>query len=266
MDRRHEMMQMTSPAETDWAHWLRRWDAQQTGYLPHREARFDAMLDVLEELLPADFIALDLCCGPGLISQRLLARFTEARCIAADFDPLLLAMGRAVLGDGGGRLRWVEVDLTDTTDLAAALQVEQLDAVLSTTALHWLPVNNLVQVYWQVGQLVRPGGVFLNGDNIKFPPHLATFQQLATAVKERDKKTAFEEQGVEDWERWWAALAAIPGVEPLLAERGRRFDWRPKGFSAPIVDVHEAALRDAGFHQVSTIWQRFDDRIIMAVK
>ncbi len=36
----------------DWKNWLRRWDVQQTGYLPEREARFEAMLDVLEFTLP----------------------------------------------------------------------------------------------------------------------------------------------------------------------------------------------------------------------
>ena len=266
MNNNHEMVRITSSIKTDWTDWLRRWDEQQTGYLPHREARFEAMLDVLAELLPPDFTALDLCCGPGSISQRLLARFPQAQGIAADIDPLLLALGRAALGDGGGRLRWVEVDLLKTTDLAAALEVEQVDAVLSTTALHWLPVENLVLVYRQLGQLVRPGGVFLNGDNIKFAPHLAAFQQVATCIKERQQKTAFEEQGVEDWDHWWGALADIPGLEPVLAERERRFSWRPKEFVAPIADLHEAALRDAGFHQVGQIWQHFDDRIIMAVK
>jgi trans-aconitate methyltransferase len=58
-----------------WSDWLRRWDAQQEGYVPEREARFTAMLDALADLLPASFTALDLACGPGSISQRLLARF-----------------------------------------------------------------------------------------------------------------------------------------------------------------------------------------------
>src|SRR5215211_1608203 len=94
-------------AAVDWAGWLRRWDVQQTGYLPDHEARFQAMLDVLEILLPAQFVALDLACGPGAISQRLLSRFPKARSIAVDLDPVLLTMGQAVLGNMGGRLRWV---------------------------------------------------------------------------------------------------------------------------------------------------------------
>ncbi|MDQ3830748.1 MAG: class I SAM-dependent methyltransferase [Candidatus Tectomicrobia bacterium] len=95
----------------DWSGWLRRWDVQQSGYLPDREARFTAMLDVLDILLPETFVALDLACGPGAISQRLLSRFPKARSIAVDLDPVLLTMGQAVLGDMGGRLRWVDADL-----------------------------------------------------------------------------------------------------------------------------------------------------------
>src|ERR1700729_840163 len=98
-------------SEVDWVVWLRRWDAQQEGYVPERETRFSVMLDVLDELLPESFVALDLGCGPGSISQRLLARFPAAKAIAVDIDPVMLALGRGVLGTMDGRLRWVQADL-----------------------------------------------------------------------------------------------------------------------------------------------------------
>jgi trans-aconitate methyltransferase len=72
-------MSTVSTAEVDWRSWLARWDAQQTGYLPDREARFTVMFDTLEVLLPAGFTALDVACGPGSLSRRLVARFPEAR-------------------------------------------------------------------------------------------------------------------------------------------------------------------------------------------
>jgi hypothetical protein len=37
------------------------------------------MFDALAALLPPSFVALDLACGPGSISQRLLGRFPDAR-------------------------------------------------------------------------------------------------------------------------------------------------------------------------------------------
>lgn len=68
-------MNSDAHGEVDWLGWLQRWDAQQEGYVPEREARFAAMFDVLAVLLPESFVALDLGCGPGSISQRLLTAF-----------------------------------------------------------------------------------------------------------------------------------------------------------------------------------------------
>lgn len=253
------------PARVDWQRWLQRWDVQQTGYLPDREARFNAMLDVLEALLPDTFMALDLACGPGAISQRLLARFPQARCVAVDLDPVLLTMGQSVLGTVGGRLRWVTADLT-TAEWTTELGEAPFDAVLSTTALHWLAAEHLVRLYRQLGQLVRPGGVVLNGDHMKFKPSMETFRRVADTVKTRRQDEAFTRRGVEDWTAWWNALAAEPGLQDLGAERERRFTWKAQERHIPIFDVHEAALRDAGFREVGVIWQNMDNRVLMAVR
>lgn len=249
----------------DWHGWLRRWDAQQTAYLPDREERFNAMLDVLGALLPEEFVALDLACGPGAISQRLLDRFPRARCVAVDLDPVLLAMGEGVLSDRDERLRWVTADLTDP-GWAATLGETQVDAVLSTTSLHWLQVEPLVRLYSDLGRLVRPDGVFMNGDNLAFAPHQETLRLLSEATTEMQRAEAFDAGGAEDWDEWWAALALEPGAAPLLAERTRRFAAFNRDAAVPIFDVHEAALRNAGFREVGVIWQRLDNRVLLAVR
>ena len=208
-------------SELDWQRWLDRWDVQQAGYLPQREARFQAMLDVLETLLSESFVALDLASGPGSLSQRLLERFPGARAIAVDTDPVLLALGEGALGSMDGRLRWVKADLTQPEWLQA-LGEPQVDAVLSTTALHWLSGDVLVRVYHHLGQLVRPGGVVLNGDHLAFPASMERFRTYVARRKEQQRSHAFEQAGVEDWESWWAALRREPGLEALFAEREAR--------------------------------------------
>lgn len=252
-------------AGVNWMDWLQRWDAQQAAYLPDREARFNAMLDVLDILLPAEFVALDLACGPGAISQRLLSRFPRARCVALDLDPVLLTMGQAVLGDMGGRLRWVDADLM-TPEWVNKLGESQLDAVLTTTALHWLAPEYLTRVYRELGELLHPGGVFLNGDNLQFGPQLPSFQKVAQTMKERTRIDSFERRGQEDWDTWWKSLQAEPSLKELLAERERRFAWKATGWHAPIFDLHVAALRDGGFREVGVIWQNGENRVLMAVR
>lgn len=249
----------------DWQTWLQRWDVQQTGYLPDREARFNVMLDALEMLLPPDFLALDLACGPGAISQRLLQRFPQARCIAVDLDPFLLALGQGALGDMQGRLRWVEADLNQPAwiDILGATPV---DAVLSTTALHWLSGDALARVYHQLAGCLRPGGLFLNGDNMRFAPHLETFNRLAERHKKQVYAASFEAQGTEDWEQWWIAARAEVAFADLLAAREARFANRQRDWINASLDFQIGALQEAGFREVSTIWQHINNRVLMAVR
>src|ERR1700736_264382 len=204
--------------EIDWLDWLRGW-----GYVPEREARFAAMFDALAQLLPASFVALDLACGPGSISQRLLARFPNAQAIAADIDPGMLAIGRGVLGTVDGRLRWIGADLA-SPDWWEALGETQIDAVLSTTALHWLEPEPLTRLYHDLGRLLRPGGLCLNGDNMAFGPALPSFARLSQRVLgEQWTDAAFAVRGIATAEQWWEALALEPAFVPLLTERTRRF-------------------------------------------
>ena len=251
----------------DWTAWLARWDAQQTGYLPDREARFTAMFDALAQLLPSEFVVLDLCSGPGSLSQRLLARFPGARVVAVDYDPVLLKMGRAVLGDYGGRLRWVEADLREPAWIDT-LGEARLDAVLSTTALHWLNGSDLCRVFHQLARLIPSGGLLLNGDNMPYAANSPRFQKVAEAIRTaRWNDARFAELGVENWKQWWDALRAEPGMESLVEERDRRFppEWRAVWHNTTY-DLQAAALLEAGFTEVGTIWQHFDNRVLMAVR
>lgn len=251
---------MTVPV-TDWAGWLRRWDDQQRSYHPLREQRFTAMLDVVADLLPADLVAVDLACGPGSLAARLLARLPAARCLAVDVDPLLLTLGRNALGDAGGRLTWVEADLRDP-GWAGALGVDQVDAVLSTTALHWLPPGDLVRLYHDLAGLLGPGGLFLNGDQMDFGPDQPTLRRASQAAAHRREDRA---QG-ERWRDWWDAAAADPALADLVARRDEVGHDAHHGHHTHGLDLHVAALREAGFAETGVVWADLDDRVLVAVR
>jgi trans-aconitate methyltransferase len=223
------------------------------------------MLDALGALLPEQFVALDLGCGPGSISQRLLARFPKARCVAIDFDPVMLAVGQGAVGTCDGRLRWLDADLA-ARQWVKSVGETSVDAVLSTTALHWLSAPHLVALYGQLGALVRPGGVFLNGDNMDFGPNLPTIQQYAHDARDGGwTNESFAARGIETAEQWWDALGREASVAPLIAERTRRLAAKERPES-PGFDLHVGALRDAGFREVATIWQSGTDRVLLAIR
>lgn len=76
---------------------------------------------------------------------------------------------------------------------------------------------------------------------------------------------AFAARGVETAEQWWEAFSAEPALAPFLAEQARLFAGKRRQETPPGFDVHTAALRDAGFREVGTIWQVLSSRVLMAV-
>ena len=245
----------------DWKSWLERWDRQQEGFIPEREERFVAMLDACELVCGGTFSALDLASGPGSISQRLLARFPQARAWAIDIDPVHLALGKGALGDVDGRLEWLEGDLTGP-GWSSLLPGEPFDAVLSTTAIHWLTREQITELYRTLAPVLRRGGVFLNGDHMQFDATDSVAGRYAAKRRERIAE-ATAANGTESWEAWWDGIAKEPGMAELMAERERRFGPRPA--EPTTLAQHRDALQAAGFSEVEVIWQKGDNRVLMAI-
>jgi SAM-dependent methyltransferase len=252
---------MTSSAPaTDWQRWFDRWEAQQGWYMPDREERFAVMIDAIEAICgPAPHV-VDLGSGPGSLSRRVLDRLPEARVTAIDMDPVLLAIGRQALGDMGGRLHWLDADLRSRWSAAAEGQV---DAAVSTTALHWLQPNALAALYRHLGTVLGPGGVFINGDSMDFPVAETRLAAASRAIRERHERA---EGSAESWEDWWAAVESDAGLALEVAERNRRHHDHPDHDHPVELAAHVEALRQAGFSEVDTIWQHLSDRVLVAIR
>jgi SAM-dependent methyltransferase len=246
--------------------WIDRWDIQQQELMPDREERFTALIDVVEECAGRpDPLVLDLGCGPGSLAARLLARIPAARVVAIDADPLLLAMGQARWASP--QLRFAGRDLREpgwSRDLGLSAQV---DAVVSTTALHWLPPAALAAMYEEAAAVLRPGGVLLNGDHLREDPQTApTLVRLGKALNQREETRQAPQGRTETWTGWWSAVRADPSLADLVAERERRsLESEHHGSPSGSLAAHVEALRAAGFTEIGTLWQRGDNRLLCAV-
>ncbi len=251
------------PSVPDWHRWLDRWDRQQESFNPNREAKFSLMFDVLQAELPRRFTALDLGSGPGSLSIRLLRRFPRARVVAVDLDPVVLQVGQGALGHARGRLTWVEGDLGHA-GWTRGLPVSRVDAALSTTALHWLDPPRLRQLYRDLYRLLRPGGVFLNGDYLPWDAAQTGLSALARRVARvrQGGRSLRAEWG--PWREWWRAVEREPALREALRRRKSRLPLRHPATHHASVEVHERALRRAGFHEVAVVWEEFEDRILFA--
>ena len=249
-------------SEPNWGDWLRRWDDQQESFNPDRERRFSTMFDIAEATVGRRFKALDLGCGPGSLSARLLRRFPSARCVAVDYDPVALRVGQGALGSFGGRLRWVDAKLgrRGWTD---HLPHRRFDVALSTTALHWLNARDLRQLYGDLGRLLRRGGVFLNGDRLPWGSENSRLSRLGESVRRIRFRGKSLDSEWTAWKAWWEAAEKVPALRPLFRVREERQSQHPKDVDLSM-GVHVRALRRAGFREVAVLWQDLENRVLFA--
>lgn len=245
----------------DWQGWLERWDAQQRTYVPEREERFAVIADVVKTAVGDRPRVLDLGCGPGSLSVRILDRLPGASVVAVDADPVLLALGRGAVGARPG-LSWLDADLRSAS-WVSALPGGSYDAAVSTTALHWLPATGLPSFYASVAAVLRPGGVFVDGDHFGFSePALSGLAKGLQSVWEQRAPVP----PAESWEDWWAALRGEPALASAFAEREQRRHEHPRSDESDRLVSHVSALRAAGFCPVDTVWQRGTDRVLVGLR
>jgi SAM-dependent methyltransferase len=247
--------------------WIDRWDRQQEVSLPDREDRFTALIDAVEEGTGRpDPLVLDIGCGPGSLSVRLLDRLPRATVIGIDADPVSLTLGQAAyLGRPG--LRFLDLDLR-IPGWSGRLGLDRAaDAAVSTTALHWLPEPDLRAMYAELATVLRPGGLLLNGDHFALDAKESpTLARLDLALRQREDQRRFPGGHSESWHAWWEAVQADPLLAEHVAERKRRHvDAGHHGTESTQLATHVEALSVAGFAEVGTLWQRGDNRLLCGV-
>ncbi|MBT2400232.1 trans-aconitate 2-methyltransferase [Streptomyces sp. ISL-100] len=253
---------MGTTTGTDWAAWQESWDRQQEWYMPDREERFRVMLDMVEALVGPEPRVLDLACGTGSITDRLLKRFPKATSTGVDLDPALLAIARGYF-DGDERVTFVTADLKDD-EWTRALPYTSYDAVLTATALHWLHIDPLATLYGQLGGLVRAGGVFMNADHMKdeSTPRINAAEH-AHRHAHMDRTRA---EGAVDWADWWALAAKDPVLAEPTAKRFEIYGEHADG-DTPSAEWHAGTLRETGgFAEARAVWCSPSDSLVLAVK
>jgi trans-aconitate 2-methyltransferase len=138
---------------------------------------------------------LELGCGTGRDTAKLLARLPRGRVIALDGSPAMIERTLANCG-GDPRLRTVHHDLREPLPLPDA----SVDAVFSVATLHWLPDH--AAVFAELARVMRPGARLAldYGGAGNTPEVLAALRDLGRGAPEWTYGTAESER---------AALAAV---------------------------------------------------------
>ena len=133
---------------------------------PERMELFNLILSELKSQAPSIGCVVELGIGPGYLADHLLSALPGIQYYGVDFSSPMLDIARQRLRSHSARIAYVQADLVKDnwwTDIPTSV-----NAIVSTWALHDLgSQENVEVVYKSCAQVLRDGGMLLNGDFIK---------------------------------------------------------------------------------------------------
>lgn len=255
-----------TPDTRDWENFglirvAREWESQQDVYRPERSAGLAALIESASIGPARHELVVDLACGTGSVTARLLARYPKSRVLGLDRDPVLLALAAAVFREDS-RVSLVRVDIADESWPSVINETPR--AVLTAAAMHWLNETTVRRAYQQLADFLPAGGVFANLD--WFPldetTRLAAFAERA--VRHREAAQFANETGM-SWSQWWSLLARQEELREAFSQREALQLARSAEFFQP-AEWHKRELIDSGFSEAAVIWRSFSSAVLVAVK
>jgi tRNA (cmo5U34)-methyltransferase len=217
-------------------------------FTPERERQHEIIGELVASVAPRHIV--ELCPGNGDLARALLDRLPEARLLALDGSPAMLAQTGAACADHADRLDLRPFDLAETRWRALH---PAPDAICSSLAIHHLDGAQKQRLFADMHKALRPGGVLVIADLMR-PEDRAGWKIAA-----------------EDWHRAVAARSqAIHGDDRALRRfeelRWNYFLWPDdNGIDHPSsVAEHVAWLTAAGFAQIDLHWMLAGHAILSA--
>jgi len=253
-----------SSRDSTWAEtWQASWDRLEERYVPDREVQIDALLDVIDAAVARTPAILDLGSGTGTLTRRFLDRWPDGRAVALDVDPVLLAIASATFV-GDDRVQVVAADLRDARWIGS-LPHGRFDAIVTTTALHWLPEQVVRRLYGDAAALLEPGCLFAHAEAMP----LAGLPRLGPALADvkRRRRTSCHPEAGPSWDDWWRQVAEDPRLRPAAEARQSIFLHNyPEHEFCPPAEWHLDTLLDAGFREVGVVWRSGASAIVAALR
>ena len=248
---------MNPTEKINWQNWIKRYDRMQEKYLVKRSERFDIIARLIKTVCPNPKLIVDLGCGAGSLTIKLLEEFNSAKVYAVDLDPAILLLAGHRLKHFKNRAQIVQSDITkmDWNKYIGA------DVVASATALHCLKAEGLEVVYQQIYKILRKGGIFLNAD------HSGSSNNLIQRYWESNREQMLREQGqsADDWDGFWQKFLSELGDDARIERQKALGQWQGTEEGMPL-QWHLKKRTQYGFENADCFWRCDCDAIYGAIK
>lgn len=222
------------------------------GAVPMAPEQIAIMLRVLGAFRPRVRRFLDLGCGDGVLGEAVLRQYPQAHGILADYSPPMLAATQVRLSSRSAWVTLAELDYGTAAWLEhpAIRQHAPFDVIVAGFSIHHQPPERKQALYHEIYELLAPGGVFLN------------VEQVAPATAEIG--ALFDDLMVD----YLWAYHQSQGSGDIRAAVAQSYYHRPDKEADELIDLETQCqwLRQIGFGQVDCYFKLFEIALFGGVK
>jgi tRNA (cmo5U34)-methyltransferase len=217
---------------------VERWATKGGWQAPIREAQVAMVLGMIPHPMEAPIRVLDIGAGYGALAAAVLKERPGAMAVCLDASEAMLSLGEERNPDLMVRMKFVQGSLESANWLKAIDGT--FDAVISSRALHHFTENQRRRfIFKEVFSLVRPGGCFINADNVRGATK-------TLGVRYRAARDNYLDRFVRESSGGKTNLAEVRAASPNTYHGPHN-----NGF----LDEELAWLKEAGFEDVDCFWK-----------
>ncbi len=208
----------------------------------HLIPRYDQMLEVITRCLPSTSRRiLELGCGTGELSLKILERCPDAQVIALDYSPRMRQFAFNKITASGYEQRWtgIEADFGEWANNPEKFDItREFDACVSSLAIHHLKDEMKLKLFQGVRKSLIPNGCFWNADPIL--PESPAIAEVYNAAREE-----------------WTAQQGTTLAEIRAKVGNRSTQCHSSQDQLATLDAHLQMLTTAGFETVAVPWKYY---------
>jgi len=120
---------------------------------------------------------LEIGCGNGLTTMKLRQAMPTATIVALDAEEVMIDQIKTNLADQN-----IEIVLADALEYLRQQPKASFDSIVTAFCLHNLPADYRLACFQEMGRVLRPGGIIVQGDKVAQDDILQHWTALKTQI------------------------------------------------------------------------------------
>ncbi len=212
------------------------------GAIPLAAEQLDVMMRVIRAACPELTTFMDIGCGDGILGHTILTHFPDAQGVLLDFSEPMIEAAKHKLVANQRQLQFLNVDYGKMEWTKTIETNAPFDAIVSGFSIHHQPDTRKKELYSEIYDLLKPGGVFINIEHVA--PENSWNEELFSQL--------FIDSMIRHNQRYQ------PEIDPK--ETARRFyerEHKDANILAPL-DLQLSWLSEIGYQRVSCYLKIFE--------